>query len=116
MKNVVFSDKVYNKDFQIKAVGYDCHEVDTFLDEINLEIVKLEREIASLKDAKNIYEASKTVSEQKIKELQFENSTLKSQSNLPSSSNTNLNNINILNRISSLEVNIQKILEKLENQ
>ena len=35
MKNVVFSNKVYNKDFKIKAVGYDCQEVDTFLDEIN---------------------------------------------------------------------------------
>lgn len=116
MKNVVFSNKVYNKDFKIKAVGYDCQEVDTFLDEINIEIVKLEREISALKETKNTLETSKQASEQKIKELQYENSSLKAQSNVASSSNANLNNITMLNRLSALEVSVKKILEKLENQ
>ena len=34
MKKVEFSDKVYEKDFHIKSIGYDCQEVDAFLDEI----------------------------------------------------------------------------------
>ena len=116
MKEEKLSSKVYSKDFKTKAVGYDVREVDSFLDDLNIEIVKLEREIAALKESKNILETSKQASEQKIKELQYENSSLKAQSNVASSSNANLNNITVLNRLSALEVSIKKILEKLENQ
>ena len=42
------SNKVYTKDFNVKSLGYCCEEVDAFLDEINMEIVRLEREIEEI--------------------------------------------------------------------
>ena len=45
MKEEKLSSKVYSKDFKTKAFGYDVREVDSFLDDLNIEIVKLEREI-----------------------------------------------------------------------
>ena len=48
MKQVKMSNKVYTKDFNVKSLGYCCEEVDAFLDEINMEIVRLEREIEDL--------------------------------------------------------------------
>ena len=73
MKKVLFSNKVYEKEFNIKALGFDCQEVDRFLDEINIEINKLEREIASLKESKSILETTHHALEQKNKELLIEN-------------------------------------------
>ena len=50
MKSIKFSNKVYEKDFGVKAVGYDCHEVDSFFDEkMSLIIDKNNNEIAIYK-------------------------------------------------------------------
>lgn len=116
MKKVKFSDKVYEKDFNIKALGYDCQEVDRFLDEINIEINKLEREIVSLKETKNVLESTRHALEQKNKDLQIENAGIKAQNNVTTSSGANFSNIQMLNRVSNLEIMVKKILEKLENQ
>ena len=43
MKAIKVSNKVYLKDFQIKSLGYDCREVDIFLDEVNEAVIRLER-------------------------------------------------------------------------
>ena len=116
MKKVEFSDKVYEKDFHIKSIGYDCQEVDAFLDEINLQIVKLEREIVSLKEAKSTLEATRMALEQKNKDLQIDNAAIKASSTVTTSSNANFSNIQLLNRISNLETMVKKLLEKIENQ
>ena len=50
MKEIKVSGLVYSKDFQIKALGYSCEEVDLFLDDVNLQIVRLEREYESLSE------------------------------------------------------------------
>ena len=88
MKNVVFSNKVYNKDFKIKAVGYDCQEVDTFLDGINIEIVELEREISALKETgidELVDEIKKLEDKSKIKvfDSELEKSITSLQNELP---------------------------------
>ena len=116
MKSIKFSNKVYEKDFGVKAVGYDCHEVDSFFDEINLEIIKLEREIDNLKELNKSLEAIKSVLEQKNKDLQIEITTLKASNTVSSSSNAHFSNIQLINRISTIESNVKRILDKLENQ
>ena len=116
MKNIKFSQNVYEKDFNVKSVGYDCHEVDSFFDEINLEIIKLEREIDNLKELNKSLEAIKSVLEQKNKDLQIEITTLKASNTVSSSSNANFSNIQLINRISTIESNVKRILDKLENQ
>ena len=61
MKEIKLSNKVFSKDFKTKAVGYDVREVDSFFDEVNIEIAKLEREIENLNQKLQIAEAEKKV-------------------------------------------------------
>ena len=116
MKRVSISEKIYEKEFTLKSYGFDCHEVDNFIDEINFEVSKLEREIESLKDACKNLEATKNALEQKNRDLQLENSNLKATNNVSSTTHANFSNIQLLNRISSLETNVKKILDKLNDQ
>jgi DivIVA domain-containing protein len=45
MRDTRLTDTILRKKFNTKALGYCAEEVDAFLDEINIEIEKLEREI-----------------------------------------------------------------------
>ena len=82
MKSIKVSNKVYSKDFQIKSLGYDCREVDSFLDEVNENIVKLEREIESLKDQIRTLEGQKSAVEQQYKNVSMELYNAKAQNGL----------------------------------
>lgn len=112
MKEVKFSDKVYKTDFKVKSLGYGCEEVDQFLDEINFNIVKLEREIQRLIEQNSDLERSKAMLEAKNKDLVKEICSLKAQNFIPSTSNANYSNMEILNRITSIEEMIQRLLDK----
>lgn len=116
MKKIELSNKVYEKQFQVKALGYDCQEVDSFLDEVNLEISKLERQISRLMDEKEIQETNRLALEQKVKELQIENASIKASKNVESTSGASFTNIQTLNRLANLEEKVNKILEKLNSQ
>ena len=112
MKEIKISKKVYEKDFKVKALGYCCEEVDRFLDEINEEIVKLERKLEDAIKEKDAFEAKYMASEQKAKQLSVDIVTVKAQSTVTSSSNANFSNIELLNRIGNLEKMIQALLDK----
>ena len=112
MKEIKISKKVYEKDFKVKALGYCCEEVDRFLDEINEEIVKLERKLEDAIKEKDALEAKYMASEQKAKQLSVDLLTAKAQSTVTSSSNANFSNIDVLNRIGHLEKMIQALLDK----
>jgi DivIVA domain-containing protein len=112
MKSIKVSNKVYSKDFQIKSLGYDCREVDSFLDEVNENIVKLEREIESLKDQIRTLEGQKSAVEQQYKNVSMELYNAKAQNGVALTSNANFSNMELFNRISSLEGMVKKLLEK----
>ena len=112
MKSVKVSNKVYSKDFQIKALGYECREVDAFLDDINEEVLKLEREIDVLKEQIRILEGKNSALEQQNKTVSMELYNAKAQNGVASTSNANFSNIELFNRISSLELMVKKLLEK----
>ena len=61
-------------------------------------------------------EATKNALEQKNRDLLLENANLKASNNVTKTTNANFSNIQLLNRISSLETNVKKILDKLNNQ
>ena len=112
MKIVKVSNKVYSKDFSIKSLGYDCREVDAFLDEINEQIVKLEREIDSLNEKMRQLEGRNSALEQQHKSVSLELYNAKAHNGVTSTSNANFSNIELFNRISSLESMVKKLLEK----
>ena len=112
MKSVKVSNKVYSKDFQIKSLGYDCVEVDVFLDQINEEIVKLERETEVLKNQIRTLEGQKSALEQQNKSISMELYNAKAVNGVASTSNANFSNMELFNRISSLEGMVKKLLEK----
>ena len=116
MKEEKLSSKVYSKDFKTKAVGYDVREVDSFLDDLNIEIVKLEREIESLKQSLQTAEAEKKVAESNYRELHLQMIKTKSQETTYAASSANFSNMDLINRMASLEVKVQKILNALENK
>lgn len=115
MKEIKFSKLVYEKDFKVKALGYCCEEVDNFLDEVNLEIVKLERMYQELKEKFDASETKLKAAEQRNKELNVTITTLKAQSTVTSTSNANFSNIDILNRLNNLENMLSKLLENKDN-
>ncbi len=97
-KIVLSPEEIYEKEFKVDARGYRPQEVDNFLDLIikdYSEFIKLirgyERELQSMSD-----ENSKL--KQQIRKLQTE---LEAQES--SSSSSNINNVDLLRRISQLE-------------
>jgi len=112
MKEIKISQKVYTKNFNVKSLGYCCEEVDEFLDALNLEIVKLEREKDHLIEKNRQLDASKLALEQKNKELSIEVYNLKAHNPIPSSNSANFSNIDLLNRIANLENMVQKLLDQ----
>lgn len=116
MKIVKVSNKVYSKDFQIKALGYDCKEVDTFLDEVNEAVIRLEREIDALKDQIRTLEGQKSALEQQNKSISLELLNAKATNGVTATSNANFSNMELYNRISSLEGMVKKILESINNK
>ncbi len=97
-KIVLSPEEIYEKEFKVDARGYRPQEVDNFLDLIikdYSEFIKLirgyERELQSMSD-----ENSKL--KQQIRKLQTE---LEAQES--SSGSSNINNVDLLRRISQLE-------------
>ena len=97
-KIVLSPEAIYEKEFKIDARGYRPQEVDNFLDLIikdYSEFIKLirgyERELQSMSD-----ENSKL--KQQIRKLQTELEAQESSSN-----SSNINNVDLLRRISQLE-------------
>ena len=98
-KIVLSPEEIYEKEFKVDARGYRPQEVDNFLDLIikdYSEFIKLirgyERELQSLNDENTKLKAQ-------IRKLQTE---LEAAENSSSSSN-NINNVDLLRRISQLE-------------
>lgn len=97
-KIVLSPEEIYEKEFKVDARGYRPQEVDNFLDLIikdYSEFIKLirgyERELQSMSD-----ENSKL--KQQIRKLQTELEAQESSSN-----SSNVNNVDLLRRISQLE-------------
>ena len=111
MKEVKLSSKIYSKDFSITSLGYSCEEVDRFLDEINVEIAKLERELATSLEKYRTSETLRISAEKKYKELNLELCKLKASKTVESSSSANFSNIELLNRIANLESMVQQLLD-----
>lgn len=116
MKAIKVSNKVYLKDFQIKSLGYDCREVDIFLDEVNEAVIRLEREIDALKEQIRTLEGQKSALEQQNKSISMELYNAKAINGVASTSNANFSNMELFNRISSLEGMVKKLLEKENNK
>lgn len=111
MKEVKLSTKIYSKDFSIRSLGYSCEEVDRFLDEINVEIAKLERELATSLEKYRTSETLRISADKKYKELNLELCKLKASKTVESSSSANFSNIELLNRIANLESMVQQLLD-----
>ena len=97
-KIVLSPEEIYEKEFKVDARGYRPQEVDNFLDLIikdYSEFIKLirgyERELQSMSE-----ENSKL--KQQIRKLQTELEAQESSSN-----SSNINNVDLLRRISQLE-------------
>ena len=97
-KIVLSPEEIYEKEFKVDARGYRPQEVDNFLDLIikdYSEFIKMirgyERELQSMSD-----ENSKL--KQQIRKLQTELEAQESSSN-----SSNINNVDLLRRISQLE-------------
>lgn len=112
MKEIKISKKVYEKDFKIKSLGYCCEEVDRFLDDINSEINKLERENDELRDKNENLEASLKAYDKRYSDLSVKYVEVKAQSTTSLASNANFSNIELLNRIANLEKMVQELLDK----
>lgn len=112
MKQVKMSNRVYTKDFNVKSLGYCCEEVDAFLDEINMEIVRLEREIEDLNAKLKTSETKRNIAEKSNKDLSLELYNQKAHHTVSTNSSANFNNIDVLNRLANLEKMVQRLLDK----
>ena len=110
-KEIKLSNKVYSKDFSVKAMGYSCEEVDSFFDEVNIEIGKLERELERIKGDLEREKANYTAEKQKADSLYLQFTQLKAQGGNTVNNNASFNNIELFNRIA----NIEKMLKKLQD-
>ena len=111
MKDNKISKKIYEKNFNIKALGYCCEEVDAFLDDVNFDVERLEREIETLKDKLSFTETCLRAQEQKVKDLTRDLYNQKAQNAVSSTSNGNFSNIELLNRIANLEKMVQTLID-----
>lgn len=112
-KDEKLSSKVTNQNFVVKALGYCCEDVDKFLDDLNLEIVQLERKVEQLEKDNYRLQADAIGDKQAIKDLNFKLNLSKAQDNTTAS--INYSNIDLLNRITNLENMVQEILNKITN-
>ena len=67
MKDIRLTDTILRKKFNTKALGYCAEEVDAFLDEINEEVLKLEREIEALQEKMRQLEGKNSVLDQQYR-------------------------------------------------
>ena len=112
MKQIKISNKVYSKNFNVKSLGYCCEEVDAFLDDLNMEIVRLEREIEELQDKLRTSESKRQVLEKSNKDLSLELYSQKAHNTVSTNTNANFSNIDLLNRIANLEKMVQRLLDR----
>lgn len=100
------SNKIYLKDFTRREVGYDVREVDSFLDDINLDVRKLERELEfAQREISSLRQTIKELHEAKLA-LQAELTRMESQSNTKSS----YNNIDMIQRLSRIEDTLHQLI------
>ena len=104
------ANTIYNKEFSGTNPGYDALQVDAFLDTIIEDYEKMKNYI--IENEKTIDELTKknTYLSQELDEVQTENATLKQKlSGIEANSDTSLNNLELLKRISSLEKALKKV-------
>ena len=111
-KAIKLSDKIYSKDFSIKAMGYSCEEVDGFFDEVNIEIDKLERELEKIKNDLSKEQSENSALLQKYNNLYLENTAIKAQNGVSSNNTASFNNIELYNRVSNIEYMLKKLLDE----
>ncbi len=116
MKEIRLSNKVYKKNFSLKAYGYDTLEVDTFLDEVNLEIFELEKKIENLIIENESLKRDKILVETTNNDLRKENFKLKTSNTVNQNQVSNFSNIDILNKIANIETLIQEINNKMDKK
>ena len=114
MKSIKIEDKIYEKQFQINTYGYACQEVDTFFDEVNEDIGKLEREIADLKREITKLRNEKEALEGEKRQLLIAKTKLEANNHVESSSTVDYSNLQFIERLSSLENLVMKICDKFD--
>lgn len=112
MKQIKLSDKIYEKNFEIKPYGYSCQEVDAFFDELNEDIAALERSIEDSKDKIVRLEMEKKGLEKENRKLSIANLEKNAQNQVENKTTANFNNIDILERLSNLESMVKAICDK----
>ena len=109
------SEKVYEHDFQAKSFGYDARQVDSFLDELNVDIEKLESKLQEQeKEIKHLKsEVDNYIS--KINQLTKALASAKASDLADNKSSASGMNLEMIKRISNLEEMVNKILIKLSD-
>lgn len=115
-KKITLSNEIYIADFDIEHSGYNCWQVDTFLDSLNIEISKLERNIANLTKEKETLKNDLETAYKENRDLEKKIASYKSQLLVPTTNSDGLRNIDLINRISNLETMVNEILETIKNK
>lgn len=115
-KKITLSNEIYIADFDIEHSGYNCWQVDTFLDNLNIEIAKLERTIADLTKEKITLKNDLETAYKENRDLEKKIAVYKSQLPVASTNSDGLRNIDLINRISNLETMVNEILETIKNK
>lgn len=93
------SDSIYDKTFTPVKTGYDCKEVDEYLDVVMSDYKLVEENLESYSKLKKQYQNL----QDRVTKLEAENSLLKENSKDDSVQSTSTNNLELLKRISKLE-------------
>lgn len=111
-KQIKVSNKVYAKEFSIKPMGYACEEVDAFLDEINIEIGKLERDIETLEKDLQREKSTALGEQQRADALFMEVNRLKANGGVSIKDSSSFSNIDLFNRIANIETMLKKLTDE----
>lgn len=95
---------IINKEFQANVKGYKAIEVDEFLDEIVKDYESFEQDLLELRQKNDALVSANDKAKKKIAELEANNAILLAKvKNIKDNSKVSLENIDLLNRIKSLE-------------
>ena len=100
------------EDSDYDPVTISSRQASAYEDEINEEVLKLEREIEHLNEKLRQLEGKNAVLDQQNKSISLELYSAKAQNGVVSTSSANFSNMELFNRISSLEKMVKKLLEK----
>lgn len=90
-------EEIYNKDFKVDIKGYNCKEVNKYLDLIIRDYTEFNREITALEQEKQEQLDEIVALKQEIRNLKAGLEITKS------ASNDNMTNLDIIKRLSQLE-------------